>query len=817
MIVTCASFAVVCALALVSSSARADSAADTRKSSVVEDLEKKLASMEKEIADLRASIKAQPKVSANYKTLIDKLGEAQYLRFSVERAKDPKRSAGNRYWEGEYEGEAPDSERLEVARKWVQAVPDDPAAYVELADLQAEPAEMRRIAETLTRKWPDRFEGYGLMVETLEGQGKHRQATELVEKFRAAHPGNADANEMLLGLYRRDNQSKARALALQWAERSPNDPRAIIAKVNTLDDELPTEELVKSYRSLTSGGKTPEGLSSICSALFERERFQESAECAQAILSARGPEGDESEGEWCELVLVESWERLGATDRAEALLKTLEPSRAADIRVQIAADASYDGNCDLALAMTDPLSAAPAGTATKMRVAMIRSQCGDDDSTATLIDVLKSPPQDENEYGLGRSEIVRELIEMGHAAEARQVIETLLEEKPSDQDLFRARDIIDEKDSDEQTRLAHLQEWARAAPGDPAAQEALSNMAKESGDLKAAIAAMEKAYKLEKNGKSLVSALIDLYLDAGDAARATELAESLDKKGRPGDTDLYLGRIAKHEGRIDEALAHYERYAKSESDGQKRGSDREYLEIYRDRGDIDTIERLLNADYDEKAAHGSAWASRESFLAQELASLDLHALALKHYQIELGREGATPRLLKDIASEQEELKDWSAAEKTYVQAMKLDERDSNVREDLAKLYVRMKRYKEAIDLLSNLMGGHRGTSSDVETTIAEAYIGAGEYQPAIEILSNALDRNPKDYDAAYEIGRAYELSGQSASAGMYYDLFFTLTVPYEAKYGKNCECYCDLIQRRRELAARLSAGTPPSSAGIVDW
>ncbi len=220
---------------------------------------------------------------------------------------------------------------------------------------------------------------------------------------------------------------------------------------------------------------------------------------------------------------------------------------------------------------------------------------------------------------------------------------------------------------------------------------------------------------------------------------------------------LHLGGALEAMGRVEEALACYDRAAAASSS---------VVEVHYNRGNA--LRQLGRRDA-AIAAYRQSLEIEPRFLS---AQLNLAAL----YQ-DLGQIAAAETLLEEaVALHPESADAWrrlgvlrrrqgdlGAAEIVYLRALALDQSLAETHYNLGNLYRDSSRpdealqaYLRAIRLQPNHVGGHRN--------LGDLYLERGEYQAAVEVWGQALRHLPGEVIFYYGMGQALEALNQIAAA-----------------------------------------------------
>ncbi len=92
-------------------------------------------------------------------------------------------------------------------------------------------------------------------------------------------------------------------------------------------------------------------------------------------------------------------------------------------------------------------------------------------------------------------------------------------------------------------------------------------------------------------------------------------------------------------------------------------------------------------------------------------------------------------------------------------AQVLDPNGVDTRVGLAKLYCRMSKGKEALEILDGVTGKSRSQKAKIHLVSGWAYRLIGQMDAALKALRQATEQAPEEAQAFYELGRVYEARG----------------------------------------------------------
>ncbi|MEW6364911.1 MAG: tetratricopeptide repeat protein [Acidobacteriota bacterium] len=787
----------------------------------------------RQLQELRNKIRSNPEDSANYRLLIERLLEVPY-----------EGEDWRRLWDSRMK------EAIPVARAWVKAVPGDIDAHLKLAELLDAPAERLEIAAYVTQKWPDRVEGFELSARAYWGRGDPKRARELLERFLETHPDDPHAYRAVAYVYAQLGGVQYDQLLREWRTRFPQDEDAIIAWLQSREPAasraISREELKQVLSDTLSGQLGDRVLGVLCDSLESHDLDVEAASCYERLLERGAQAGTGEDSAWDEgrtdlarASLAGVYARLGQPDRVHELLNSIaDPAERLRASIGAAYQLAAYGSCRLALDLIAAAEPKKVDSEFRSSIADALVTCGEVDRLTDLaLDWLKlgasnnedrasstplpEVPRDYHwEGGSGQyyeiSSHVEELVKAGRSGEIVSAIRDRLKHGPGAQGLqsLLARFLAESRD---QVGLVdHLKAWAAAEPARPEPHLELAQVFQKQKRTAEAVAEYRKAMALESDGTSSAERLFRLLMENEQFDAARELGDQLIRSGSAvrGQNDGYrfLALLAVRHEQPEEARKYFEKYYYGGNDPLSRpGSihyfEAEYLKVIRELEGIERVERVLDQNWRRRTEAGMAWRTFEEEAGDAMERIDAPERAVFWYKKVIDRDGPDQDILENMGSLYEKLHRIKEAEAAFIEAIRLDSA-SYSRNRLAELYNESGRYQRAIELLTDPAIGRRGSSQDV--LLARAYLGAGRVEEAVSVLSSLVQREPDDYQAKYQLGLAYEKLGDWASAQAYYGGFLDDTLDIQMRYGQDadCECYCDVIEQRRDLNRRLTEGPP---------
>ena len=128
--------------------------------------------------------------------------------------------------------------------------------------------------------------------------------------------------------------------------------------------------------------------------------------------------------------------------------------------------------------------------------------------------------------------------------------------------------------------------------------------------------------------------------------------------------------------------------------------------------------------------------------------------ALELFKEALTLDNNNPHILNNIGLCYLYLEDEENAEKTFLEALSLDDKVVQVYINLADLYYRQHEMLKAIEILQN--GVYKLPDNPaLRHYLARVYIDDSRYDIAIDQLDAVLEISPKNYDAYWDLGRVY--------------------------------------------------------------
>ena len=128
--------------------------------------------------------------------------------------------------------------------------------------------------------------------------------------------------------------------------------------------------------------------------------------------------------------------------------------------------------------------------------------------------------------------------------------------------------------------------------------------------------------------------------------------------------------------------------------------------------------------------------------------------ALDEFKAALAEDTANPHILNNIGLCYLYLEDNVNAEKSFLEALSIDDKIVQLYINLADLYYRQHEMLKAIEILQN--GVYKLPDNPaIRHYLARVYIDDSRYDIAIDQLDAVLEISPKNYDAYWDLGRVY--------------------------------------------------------------
>ena len=141
-------------------------------------------------------------------------------------------------------------------------------------------------------------------------------------------------------------------------------------------------------------------------------------------------------------------------------------------------------------------------------------------------------------------------------------------------------------------------------------------------------------------------------------------------------------------------------------------------------------------------------------LALESFKKGEYSEALELFKEALALDRDNPHILNNMGLCYLYLEDEITAEKTFLEALALDDKIVQVYINLADLYYRQHEMLKAIEILQN--GVYKLPENPaLRHYLARVYIDDSRYDIAIDQLDAVLEISPKNYDAYWDLGRVY--------------------------------------------------------------
>ena len=140
--------------------------------------------------------------------------------------------------------------------------------------------------------------------------------------------------------------------------------------------------------------------------------------------------------------------------------------------------------------------------------------------------------------------------------------------------------------------------------------------------------------------------------------------------------------------------------------------------------------------------------------ALELFKKGDYSEALEMFKDALAEDSDNPNILNNMGLCYLYLEDEENAQKSFLEALALDDKLVQVYINLADLYYRQHEMLKAIEILQN--GVYKVPDNPaLRHYLARVYIDDSRYDIAIDQLDEVLEISPKNYDAYWDLGRVY--------------------------------------------------------------
>lgn len=140
--------------------------------------------------------------------------------------------------------------------------------------------------------------------------------------------------------------------------------------------------------------------------------------------------------------------------------------------------------------------------------------------------------------------------------------------------------------------------------------------------------------------------------------------------------------------------------------------------------------------------------------ALELFKKQDYKTALEEFKAALEEDNNNPHILNNIGLCYIYLDDAQQAEKSFLEALSIDDKIVQAYINLADLYYRQNEMLKAIEILQN--GVYKMPDNPaLRHYLARVYIDDSRYDIAIDQLDAVLELSPKNYDAYWDLGRVY--------------------------------------------------------------
>ena len=207
--------------------------------------------------------------------------------------------------------------------------------------------------------------------------------------------------------------------------------------------------------------------------------------------------------------------------------------------------------------------------------------------------------------------------------------------------------------------------------------------------------------------------------------------------------------------------------------------------------------------------------------------------AAKQYGLALELNPEFHRAARGLAMCQMQMGRYDEAESSFRRILTKTPDDIETRKALAKMFIRANRYVDAINEFNVVK--QRG-GDKVDSWLAHCYVRTDQLDEAVAIYKAILERDPKDWAAAVELGKIYQRTGKNHEAAAWFQraldnlplqtrfdrekleevIAVLLAMPAVSKVNPNRKSpgqWVDILLNsvevdRRRVAARIISGSP---------
>lgn len=354
-------------------------------------------------------------------------------------------------------------------------------------------------------------------------------------------------------------------------------------------------------------------------------------------------------------------------------------------------------------------------------------------------------------------ELSEHLWEMGFLDEARQVLLTLRERQPQNDEWNVTLAEIAIENDDLDAAFDYLEQVAPTSKAYPESLLVLADLYQMIGIPEVSETKLKEVKQLLPNESLIDFALAELYFSLGDYHRASEQYQLLIQQGIEEEAGVSinarLGKALSMEGKFEDAIPYLEKAVDIDrSDDHLFELAYTYLQLEERGKAIQLLKELkeLNPTYQ----------SLYYFLAEALKEEERDAEALEVVKEGIEQDAFQARLFQLAAELSYRLHDVSAAEDYLKQAIELGDGVDESILALSQLYLSEERFEEAIDVLKQL----EEVDGYAKWILAQAYRGMEEDEKALPLYKEANLEMGHDPDFMRDYGLYLREIGQMADS-----------------------------------------------------
>lgn len=338
-----------------------------------------------------------------------------------------------------------------------------------------------------------------------------------------------------------------------------------------------------------------------------------------------------------------------------------------------------------------------------------------------------------------------QLWEMGFLDEARQVLLTLKERQPNNDEwnITLAEIAIENDDID--AAFTYLEEVDKESEAYPQSLLVLADLYQALGIPEVSEHKLKEAKRLLPDEPIIDFALAELYFSLGQYQQAAELYQQLMAAGIDELAGVLLsarlGKALSMEGQFEEAIPYLEKALEHDrSDDHLFELAYTYLQINEREKAIQLLQELREEN--------NTYQSLYYFLADALKEEERNEEALAVAQEGIAQDPFQVRLFQLAAEISYRLHDSQAAEDYLHQAIELGDGVDNSILALSNLYIAEERYEEAVAILQKL----EEVDGYAKWNLAQAYRGLEEDDKALPLYQEASAEMGHDTDFMRDYG-----------------------------------------------------------------